>query len=171
MPKKFKMGSPASNAVNKTKKTEAAQISAVRFLKSDPDTLIEAVKQSGVTRYLVVGGAASLYLPGTTTKLIDSGQIPTQFLPEPTAGTVFFARLKQEQTLEWTFLSPSMVFSNDPTYGTGQGGRSGQFRLGADEMLFDEQGVSSISYEDYAMAMIDELENPRHIRQRFTVGY
>lgn len=148
-----------------------AVIVSVRFLKTDPDGLIGAIKASGVPRYLSVGGAASLYAPGTTTKLIDGGQIPEQFLPEPTAGVNFFARLKQEQELDWTFLSPPMMFSNDEQFGTKPGGRTGTFRLGKDELLVSEQGESEISYEDYAVAMVDELENPRHTRQRFTVGY
>lgn len=148
-----------------------AIIVSVRFLKTNPDTLIGAIKDSGVTRYLSVGGAASLYVPGTKTKLINSGQIPEQFLPEPTAGVNFFNRLKQEQSLDWTFLSPPMMFSNDEQFGTKPGGRTGKFRLGQDELLVNEHGESEISYEDYAVAMVDELEQPRHIRQRFTVGY
>jgi putative NADH-flavin reductase len=148
-----------------------AVISAVRFMKSDPGKLIAAIKQAGITRYISVGGAASLFLPGTTTRLLDSGQIPEQYLPEPTAGTVFFALLKQERELEWTFLSPSMTFSDDSNFGTGKTGRTCQFRIGSDEMLFDELGISSISYEDYAVALVDELEQPMHIRKRFTVGY
>lgn len=148
-----------------------AVISAVRFLKSDVETLLAAVKGAGVTRYLVVGGAASLYAVGTTTKLIDSGVIPEAYLPEPSAGVRFFERLKQERELDWTFLSPSMMFSNDPEFGLGWGGRSGRYRLGLDELLVAEDGTSAISYEDYAKAMVDELEQPRHSRRRFTVGY
>jgi len=148
-----------------------AVIVSVRFLKSDPDALIGAIKASGVPRYLSVGGAASLYAPGTTTKLIGGGQIPEEFLPEPTAGVEFFARLKQEEELDWTFLSPPMMFSNDEQFGTKPGGRTGKFRLGKDELLVSESGESEISYEDYAVAMVDELENPQHTRQRFTVGY
>jgi putative NADH-flavin reductase len=148
-----------------------AIIVSVRFLKIDPDHVIGAIKDSGVTRYLSVGGAASLYAPGTKVKLIDGGQIPAEFLPEPQAGVKFLARLEQEQELEWSFLSPPMMFSNDEQYGTKPGGRTGVFRVGKDELLVSETGESEISYEDYAVAMVDELENARHIRQRFTVGY
>lgn len=148
-----------------------AVIVSVRFLKSDPDQLIGAIKASGVPRYLSVGGAASLYAPGTTVKLIDGGKIPPEFLPEPTAGVKFFARLVQEQELDWTFLSPPMMFSNDEQFGSKPGGRTGVFRLGKDELLVSEAGESEISYEDYAVAMVDELEKPQHTRQRFTVGY
>jgi uncharacterized protein len=148
-----------------------AVIASVRFLKFKPEMLLNAIRASGVKRYLSVGGAASLYAPGTTTRLIDSGQIPEQYLPEPTAGTVFFEALKKETELEWTYLSPPMMFSNDVVFGTSEGGRTGQFRVGKDELLVSSSGDSTISYEDYAMAMVDELEKPRHIRQRFTVGY
>lgn len=148
-----------------------AVITSIRFLKSDPETLIGAIKRSNVKRYLSVGGAASLYAPGTTVKLIDGGQIPEQYLPEPTAGCVFFERLKKEDGLDWTFLSPPMMFSNDVEFGTSAGGRTGIFRLGKDELLVDANGQSTISYEDYAVAMVDELERGNHIRQRFTVGY
>ena len=146
-------------------------ISAIRFLKTQPDKLIGAVKASGVSRYVLVGGAASLYSPGTTTKLIDGGMIPDQYLPEPTAGCAFLNELKKETELEWTFLSPPMMFSNDVEFGTEEGGRTGKFRLGLDELLVDENGTSTISYEDYAVAMVDEVEDAQHIRQRFTVGY
>jgi len=148
-----------------------AVISSIRFLKIDAERMIGAVRKAGVRRYLIVGGAASLYAPGTTTKLIDGGQIPEQYLPEPTAGAAFFTRLQQEEELEWTFLSPPMMFSNDEVFGTEEGGRTGTFRIGRDELLVNDEGESKISYEDYAVAMVDELEKPRHIRQRFTVGY
>ena len=148
-----------------------AVISSIRFLKVKCEELVGAVKASGVNRYLLVGGAASLYSPGTTTKLIDGGMIPEEFLPEPTAGTVFLNELKQEKELDWVFLSPPMMFSNDEQFGTSEGGRTGVYRKGLDELIVDEAGVSTISYEDYAVAMVDELETPAHSRQRFTVGY
>lgn len=148
-----------------------AVIVSIRFLKMNPADLLGAVRGSGVKRYLMVGGAASLYLPGTQTKVIDSGQIPDEFLEEPRAGIAFFAELKQAIDLDWTFLSPAMMFSNDESYGTEPGGRTGVFRTGLDELIVRPDGSSAISYEDYAVAMVDELERPAHIRQRFTVGY
>jgi uncharacterized protein len=161
-----------SDALVSAIKGHDAVISSIRFLKTDPDKFINDIKASETPRYLSVGGAASLYSPGTTDKLIDSGMIPEEYLPEPTAGTVFLTRLKQEEALNWTFLSPPMMFSNDEVFGKAEdGGRTGKFRLGLDELIVNENGDSSISYEDFAVAMVDELENPQHTRKRFTLGY
>ena len=138
-----------------------AVISSVRFLGSDPKALIEAVRASGVKRSFVVGGAASLEVaPGV--KLIDTPQFPDAYKPEASKGVEFLDLLRKEHELEWTFLSPAAFFS--------AGERTGKFRLGKDQLLSNEKG-SSISFEDYAIATVDELEKPQHIRQRFTVGY
>ncbi len=138
-----------------------AIISSIHFTASDPDTLIAAVKASGVTRYLVVGGAASLEL-ASGKRLIDSPDFPAEYLDEARAGIVFLDKLRGESDLDWTFLSPSAMFL--------PGERTGEFRLGDDQLLYNDQG-SSISFEDYAIALADELEHPRHVRRRFTVGY
>ena len=112
-------------------------------------------------RYFVVGGAGSLEVaPGV--KLIDTPQIPAAYKPEAAKGGEFLERLRQEKDLDWTFLSPSAMFV--------PGERTGKFRLGKDQLLTSASG-SSVSYEDYAVAAVDELEKPRHIRERFTVGY
>ena len=138
-----------------------AVISAVRFLDSDPKLLIEAVKDSGVRRYLVVGGAGSLEVaPGV--KLADTPQFPAAYKAEATKGGEFLDLLRKEKQLEWTFLSPSAM--------VGPGERTGKFRLGKDQLLTNDKG-SNISWEDYAIAAVDELEKPAHVRQRFTVGY
>ena len=138
-----------------------AVISAVHFTASDPKLLIEAVKESGVKRYFVVGGAGSLEVaPGV--KLVDTPQFPAAYKPEATKGGEFLDLLRQEKRLDWTFLSPSAVI--------GPGERTGKFRLGKDQLLTNDKG-SSISWEDYAIAAVDELEKPAHIRERFTVGY
>jgi putative NADH-flavin reductase len=138
-----------------------AAISAVRFTASDPAKLIAAVESSGVKRYLVVGGAGSLEVaPGV--KLIDTPQFPAIYKTEAAAGGAFLDLLRLEPTLDWTFLSPSAVVA--------PGERSGKFRLGDDQLLVHDKG-SNISAEDYAVAMVDELEKPAHSRRRFTVGY
>lgn len=138
-----------------------AVVSSVHFTASDPRKLIEAVRASGVKRYLVVGGAGSLEAaPGL--KLIDASDFPAEYKPEAAAGGVFLDVLRDEKELDWTFLSPSATFV--------PGERTGKFRLGRDQLVADEQG-SSISFEDYAIALVDELEKPAHSRQRFTVGY
>ena len=136
-------------------------ISALRFSTTDPRILIDAVKAAGVKRYLVVGGAGSLEVaPGV--KLFDTPEFPELYKPEATKGGAFLDLLREEKELDWTFLSPSSMFV--------PGERTGNFRLGGDQLLTSEKG-SSISFEDYAVALVDEIEKPKHRRQRFTVGY
>ncbi|CUW86418.1 MULTISPECIES: NAD(P)-dependent oxidoreductase [Agrobacterium] len=138
-----------------------AVISAVHFTASDPVTLIEAVRASGVSRYLVVGGAGSLEIaPGQ--RVVDLPDFPVAYKAEATKGAEFLDRLKGEKQLDWTFLSPSAEFV--------PGERTGKFRIGKDSLLSNEAG-SRISFEDYAIALVDEIEKPQHSRQRFTVGY
>jgi putative NADH-flavin reductase len=139
-----------------------AVISAVHFSASDPATLLAAVKQSGVKRYLVVGGAGSLEVaPGV--KLFDTKEFPAIYLDEARKGGAFLDLLKGESGLDWTFLSPSALIE--------PGERTGSFRLGKDQLLVDDKGQSRVSAEDYAIALVDELEKPAHSRRRFTVGY
>jgi putative NADH-flavin reductase len=139
-----------------------AVISAVRFTQSDPVLLIGAVKKSGVKRYLVMGGAGSLEVaPGK--KLIDTPQFPEAAKAEASKGGIFLDALRRENDLDWTFLSPSALIEI--------GERTGKFRLGGDQLLTDANGKSRITFEDFAIAMVDEVENPKHIRKRFTVGY
>ena len=139
-----------------------AVISAVHFLATDLDVLINAVKQSGVKRWLVVGGAGSLEVaPGL--KLVDAPNFPAAYKDEASRGGVFLDKLKTEAALDWSFLSPAALIL--------PGERTGSFRLGKDQLLVDARGESRISMEDYAIALVDELEKPAHIRQRFTVAY
>lgn len=138
-----------------------AVISSVHFLQSDPHKLIDAVKASGARRYLVVGGAGSLEVaPGVT--LVSTPEFPALYKDEATKGGEFLNLLRQERDLDWTFLSPSALFFEGP--------RTGAFRLGKDQLLSNDTG-SSISFADYAIALVDEIEKPAHSRQRFTVGY
>ena len=124
--------------------------------------MIGAVKKAGVKRLLVVGGAGSLEVsPGV--QLVDTPDFPEAYKPEALAGRDFLNVLRGERELDWTFLSPSALFV--------PGERTGKFRLGTDRLLVDAKGESKISMEDYAIALVDELETPRHSRQRFTVGY
>jgi len=139
-----------------------AVISAMRFQSSDPKALIAAVKQAGVPRLMVVGGAASLEVaPGQT--LFDASGFPEAYKPEAATGRKFLDVLRAEKDLDWTFLSPSAEFA--------PGERTGKFRLGGDQLLSDANGKSWISMEDFAIAFVDELETPKHSRQRYTVGY
>lgn len=138
-------------------------VSATRFEDGiDAATLIAAARQAGVPRVAVVGGAGSLEVaPGQA--LVDTPAFPAAYKPEALAGRAFLQTLRGETALDWTFLSPSALFE--------PGTRTGQFRLGGDQLLVDAAGHSHISMEDYAIALVDEIETPRHARQRFTVGY
>lgn len=136
-------------------------ISAVHFVASDPRILIDAVKASGAKRYLVVGGAGSLEV-APSVALVTTPDFPDAYKPEALAGGRFLELLRAEKELDWTFLSPSALFE--------PGRRTGKFRLGGDQLLVGEHG-SRISFEDYAVALVDEIERPVHSRQRFTVGY
>ena len=137
-------------------------VSAVHFTASDPERLIAAVKQARIGRYLVGGGAGSLEVaPGVT--LVSTPEFPAAYKAEAEKGGVFLDLLRRESDLNWTFLSPSALFV--------EGERTGKFRLGGDRLLTDAAGKSWISFEDYAVALADEIERPAHARQRFTVGY
>ena len=137
-------------------------ISSVHFLDSDPAKLIGAAKAAGVGRYLVVGGAGSLEVaPGV--RLVTTPNFPAQYKAEAEAGGAFLDLLRQEKDLNWTFLSPSALFA--------PGERTGKFRLGTDQLLTGSDGKSWISFEDFAVALADEIERPAHIKSRFTVGY
>lgn len=127
--------------------------------------IVAAVKAAGIQRLLTVGGAASLMTPEGV-EYIESSLWDKEFDPYKPAilGTrALFYLLKEEKELDWVFLAPSAWLR--------PGQRTGKFRVGADALLFDANGESRISLEDYAVAMIDELLTPRHHRERFTVGY
>jgi putative NADH-flavin reductase len=97
------------------------------------------------------------------TRVIDSKGFPEEYKAEAGAGAEFLEHLRQEQDLDWTFLSPSAEFV--------EGERTEKFRVGKDDLLVSSEGRSWITFADYALAMLDEIESPRHSRQRFTVGY
>jgi putative NADH-flavin reductase len=140
----------------------AAAISSVHFLDSDPAKLIGAASESKIGRYLVVGGAGSLEVaPGV--RLVTTPGFPVAYKAEAEKGAAFLDLLRAEKELNWTFLSPSALFV--------AGIRTGKFRLGSDQLLTAADGKSWISFEDFAVALADEIERPAHIRQRFTVGY
>lgn len=139
-----------------------AVIHSVKFVNTDAGKVIAAVKRAGVRRLLVVGGAGSLEVaPGVA--LVDTPGFPAGYKAEALAGREFLKTFRGEHDLEWTFLSPSASFA--------PGQRTGTFRLGKDELLTGADGQSRISTEDFAIALVDELELPKHTRERFTVGY
>jgi putative NADH-flavin reductase len=137
-------------------------IHSMKFLSTNASKIIAATKAAKVPRLLVVGGAGSLEVsPGLT--LVNTPDFPAEYKPETLAGVEFLHVLREEKELDWTFLSPSYFFA--------PGERTGKFRLGKDELLVGSDGQSRISTEDFAIALVDELEQPKHPRDRFTVGY
>ena len=128
--------------------------------------IVEAAKKSGVSRLLIVGGAGTLFVkPGL--RLVDTGTLPEAWLPGvKSLGEFYLNTLMKEQDIDWIFLSPAANLGN-----LQPGTRTGKYRVGKDDLLVDEKGDSFISVEDYAVAMIDELETPRHHKERFTVAY
>lgn len=125
--------------------------------------ILNAVKQSGVKRLLCVGGAGTLFCaPGL--RVVDSGAIPESIISGVKAlGEFFLNTLMYEKDIDWIFFSPAGTLES--------GARTGKFRLGKDDLIVDENGNSHISVEDYAIAMVDELETPKHHYERFTIGY
>ena len=125
--------------------------------------ILEGVKRSGVKRFLVVGGAGSLFVaPGV--RLMDSGSMPEAYLPPVKAlASIYLETLVFENEIDWVFFCPAGEIY--------PGIRTGQFRLGKDDLITGPDGKSRISVEDFAVAMIDEAENPAHHRERFTIGY
>jgi putative NADH-flavin reductase len=124
--------------------------------------IINGAKKAGVTQLLFVGGAGSLEVkPGV--QAVDTPDFPKEWKQGSLATREALNLLREEPSLEWSYLSPSADLSPGP--------RTGKFRLGMDQMLKDKDGKSRISTQDYAKAMIDEAETPTHIRQRFTMGY
>lgn len=127
--------------------------------------ILAAVRRAGIKRFLAVGGAASLKTPEGV-ELLDSPQFPKIFEPaKPAIRGVreLFYMLKKEPGLDWAFFSPAVMIA--------PGARTGKFRLGHDHIVADAKGASRISVEDYAVAMVDELEHPKVHRDRFTIGY
>lgn len=125
-------------------------------------SIIAAIKKAGIKRVLWVGGAGGLEVKSGV-RVIDSPDLPDWVRPGSLATMEALEELRKEPELEWSFLAPSAQLQ--------PGIRTGKFRLGTDQLLVDSNGQSRISVQDYAVAMIDELEHPKHIRQRFTVGY
>jgi putative NADH-flavin reductase len=125
-------------------------------------SIITAVKKAGIKRVLWVGGAGGLQVKAGV-RVIDSPDFPDWVRPGSLATIDALEQLRKEPELDWSFLAPSAQLQ--------PGTRTGKFRLGQTDLLIDANGQSHISVQDYAVAMIDELERPAHIRQPFTVGY
>ncbi len=134
------------------------------FLKGS-QAIQAAVKKSGVKRLIVVGGAGSLFI-ATGRQIVDTEGFPSEWKPGALAARDYLNIIKEEQILNWTFFSPA-VEMHQGTSGT----RKGTYRTGLENPVFDANGRSIISVEDTAVAIVDELEKPKHIQQRFTAAY
>jgi putative NADH-flavin reductase len=139
-----------------------AQSNTYDYYMQGIKSILAAAKRAEVPRLLVVGGAGSLEAaPGV--QVIDAPDFPAAYKATAEGARQALNLLRAERELDWTMLSPSAVIA--------PGERTGKFRLGGDRLLVAADGKSNISVEDYAVAMIDELEKPAHSRKRFTVGY
>ncbi|SFK78125.1 hypothetical protein SAMN03159341_101546 [Paenibacillus sp. 1_12] len=127
------------------------------------NVLIEALKHAPNTRLIVVGGAGSLFVdPEKTIQVFNTPEFPAQFLPTAKNQGENLTILQQTDSIQWTFISPSAFFSPE-------GKRTGSYQKGLDHLLVNSKGESYISYADYAIAVVDEIEKPQHANQRFTV--
>lgn len=131
-------------------------------LKNYP-LIVDSVKKAGVERLLIVGGAGTLfYAPGKM--VMDADDIPAKLLPGiKSLGEFYLNTLRKENDIDWIFLSPAANMT--------PGERTGKFRIGKDDLVVGVNGDSNISVEDYAVAMVDELEQKHHHKERFTIGY
>ena len=131
--------------------------------------IVEGTKRAEVKRLLIVGGAGTLFV-APDVRLVDTGTLPAEWLPGvKSMGEFYLDFLMKERDVDWVFFSPAGNLGDMGIKGPGK--RTGRFRLGKDDMIFDENGESFISVEDYAYAMIDELEREDHHMERFTAAY
>ncbi|WP_035058117.1 NAD(P)-dependent oxidoreductase [Andreprevotia chitinilytica] len=131
------------------------------FLKGF-NAITAGVKQAGVKRYLAVGGAGSLFIaPGL--QLVDTPEFPAEWKEGALAAREALNLIKNETSLDWSFVSPAVFLE--------PGERTGKYRLGLEEPLFGDNGPAKISTADLAVAIIDEVETPKHIQKRFTAAY
>ncbi|WP_249599027.1 NAD(P)-dependent oxidoreductase [Peribacillus frigoritolerans] len=125
--------------------------------------LIEAMKGAPQTKLIVVGGAGSLFVDeAKTIRVLDTPEFPKEYFATAFNQSKNLGDLQNATDIQWTFISPSAFF--DP-----QGNRTGGYKLGKDNLLVNSKGESYVSYADFALAVLDEIENPQHINQRFTI--
>ena len=134
------------------------------FLKG-AESIEKAVEESGVKRFITVGGAGSLYI-AENLQLIDTPEFPAEIKPGAEAARQYLEMIKKNENLDWTFFSPAIEMHQ----GTA-GVRKGTYRTALENPVFDENGRSVLSVEDVAVALVDELENNQFVKQRFTVAY
>lgn len=134
------------------------------FLKG-AESIEKAVEESGVKRFITVGGAGSLYI-AEGLQLIDTPEFPAEIKPGAEAARQYLEMIKKNENLDWTFFSPAIEMHQ----GTA-GVRKGTYRTALENPVFDENGRSVLSVEDVAVALVDELENGKFVKQRFTAAY
>ena len=134
------------------------------FLKG-AESIEKAVEESGVKRFITVGGAGSLYI-AENLQLIDTPEFPAEIKPGAEAARQYLEIIKKNENLDWTFFSPAIEMHQ----GTA-GVRKGTYRTALENPVFDEEGRSVLSVEDVAVALVDELENNQFVKQRFTAAY
>lgn len=126
-------------------------------------SLIEITKEAGSAKLLVVGGAGSLFVDEEKTiKVMDTPDFPKEYLATALHQGKNLEDLQQSEGFEWTFVSPAAFFNPE-------GKRTGSYQTGKDNLIVNAKGDSYVSYADYAIAVVDELENPKHVNERFTV--
>ncbi|MFO1389991.1 NAD(P)-dependent oxidoreductase [Cellvibrio sp.] len=151
-----------SLALTKLLNSHDAAVISLHYENQNLPQLIQAIKASSVQYTLFVGGAASLEVaPGV--QLIDTPEFPEQWKATAGAARELLQILRGEKHFNWTYVSPSAFIE--------PGERTGKFRLGTDQLLINERGESRISTQDFAVAVLDELESPTNQQTRFTVGY
>lgn len=125
--------------------------------------LLEGLSRAGVRQLVFAGGAGSLRVP-TGERLMDTPGFHEEWKPEAQAQAAALAAFERADTdVEWSYVSPAALLE--------PGERTGSYRVGADELLSDSDGRSRITMEDFAIAMLDELEQPKHSRERFTAAH
>lgn len=133
------------------------------FMKGS-QAIQQAVSEAGVKRYIVIGGAGSLLIDGK--QIVDGADFPAEIKPGATAARDYYEMLKKETNLDWTVFSPAIEMHQGI-----KTGRTGKYRIGTDSPVFDDNGRAILSVEDLAVAVVDELENHKFSRQRFTAAY
>lgn len=134
------------------------------FLKG-AQSIQEAVKKSEVKRYITIGGAGSLFI-APDMQLIDTPEFPPEYKPGASAAREYLNIIKEEKDLDWVFVSPAIEMHQGITTG-----RTGNYRLGLENPVFDNDGRSILSGEDLAVVIADETEKPKHHQQRITAAY
>lgn len=130
------------------------------FLKGSK-AIERAVEQAGVRRFIVVGGGGSLFI--NDKQIVDGPNFPAEIKPGAAAARDYLNVLKENEKLDWTYFSPALDMY--------PGERTGRYRLGTENPVFNTEGKAEISVQDAAVAIVDEIENNKFVRQRFTVGY